>query len=387
MKMKPFYVLALCLALCSFWACGGKQQAAGTQDSTATTVAPTESKEKWMVLKYDDMRLRDAPSKAGAVLATYKEGAQVLDLGERSDNEEVVELRGEQIKAKWMKVRGADGKEGWIFGGALAPAPDASVTAFAQSLDKLTLEDCKSIHDALNQYAAAMKGKSPEIADQAVVPLFEYLDRLVLNLNASVQIRSDLDDAYTTYNPSEGQKIEPKYKAEKDAWEACGLELRFPEGMLDIELKPGVTIPTLEPIVSKAMRRYLEIRKKEEANIWMNDGGLSITPQEIADRAVTWDIFLIDNPDFIFKTEIRASKIGYLGVLLVGADNTPAFDYDSGKLFGTEFKDAWQWVLKTHPQTETGKIVQEWWDVLKSENWKRGPKSEKYIQAFWKANE
>jgi SH3-like domain-containing protein len=385
--MRAYHILYFALVVGLWSSCSPKQQATGGLDSTATVAAPAQPQEKWMVLKYDDMRLRETPSKAGAVLATFKEGTQVLDLGDRSDNTETIEFRGEKVTDRWAHVRSADGKEGWIFGGALAPAADASVATFSQALEKLPLGDCKSIQTAMSNYAQAMKGKPADVADQAVVPLIAYLDKIAESVNTQLGNRADEDDLYLKFNPVQGQKMEPKYKAERDAWEACGLELTFPEGILYLALKPGLMIPTLEPLVSKSMRRYLEIRKKEESHIWTADGGLTITPMEVADRAVTWDVFLADNPDFAFKKDIEGSKINYLACLLVGADNTPAFDYDSGKLLGTEFKEAWEWVLKSNPKTETGKVVQEWWNVLKSENWKRGPKSEKYIQAFWKAHE
>jgi Bacterial SH3 domain len=382
--MKPFQLLVASLMLCSLWACGGKQQANGAADTTATAPAPEAPKERWMVLKYDDMRLRDAPSKAGAVLATYKEGTQVLDLGERSDNEEVVELRGEQIKAKWMKVRGADGKEGWIFGGALAPAPDPSVTKLQADLKQLNQSDCKSIQAGLDAYRKAMQGKSPEVADQAYVVLADFLWTVADAESADLTDRRDYDDLYSKYNPSEGDKIEAKYKAEKDAWDACGLEMRFPEGMMYLALKPGLAISTVEPFVSKTMRRYLEIRKKEEANIWMEDAGLNITPLELADRAITWDTFLEENPDFPLETTITQTRNGYQSVLIVGSDNTPAFDYTTGKL-DKSWKDAWDWVLKTKPNSDTGKLLQEWNDILKADGGKRGPKAEKFLEEYWKS--
>ncbi len=373
-------------ACATLWSCGPKQQAPASADSTATSTVAPEPTEKWLVLKYDDVRLRATPSKGGEVLASFKEGDQVLDLKERSDNQETVVLRGESITASWAKVRTKEGLEGWIFSGTLGAAPDPSIAAFAATLAPLPTDDCKSIQTALEAYAVAMKGKSTEIADQAVRPLSAFLDRVADTQNGKLMQRPDTKALEELMYIDEGKTPDPKASAEKKAWEDCGLQLDFPEGMLYLILKPGVMLPTVGTMVSDGMRRYLEICKKEDANPWSEDAGLIITPKELADRCVSWDAFLKDYPDFSFKTEIIEKRKSYISSLLIGENNTPAFEYDGKKAASAEFKAAWEWVLKTNAGTHTGKIVQEWCDMIKPGGWKMTPKSQKYIDGFWNAN-
>ncbi len=385
--MKAIHTLLIAGTCMLFWACGPKQQAAATTDTTATPVVTPEPKEKWLVLKYDDVRLRDIPSKSGEVLASFKEGDEVLDLKVRSEHEETVVLRGESITAPWAKVRSKAGLDGWVFAGALGPAPDPSVAVFAQSLQDLSTQDCKSIHDALERFASAMKGKPTDVADQAVVPLFASLEKTLDGLNADLGQRSDTKGLEALFYQENQGKPDPEAVAEKQAWENCGLQLDYPEGVLYLDLKPGLSIPTLDPLVSDAMRRYLEIRKKEDSNPWAADGSLIITPKELADRCITWDGFLKDHPEFIFKSKIVAANHHYLSSLLIGGDNSSAFDYASKKLVLPAFKEAWEWVLKTNPKSQTGKVVKEWCDMVKPGGWKMTPKADKYLAAFLNTDE
>jgi hypothetical protein len=382
--MKAIHTPLIAATCMLFWACGPKPAATTTTptDSTAAQVTTPASKEKWLVLKYDDVRLRATPSKGGEVLASFKEGDEVLDLNERSENQETVVLRGESITAAWAKVRSKAGLEGWVFAGTLGAAPDPSVAVFAKSLEDLSTRDCKSIQGALDRFASAMKGKPADVADQAVVPLFASFEKTLDGLNGDLGQRSDTKGLEELFYQETKGKPDPKAVAEKKAWEDCGLQLDYPEGMLYLELKPGMSIPTLDPLVSDAMRRYLEIRKKEDSNPWAADASLLITPKELADRCITWDGFLKDNPEFIFKSKIVAANHNYLGSLLIGENNSSAFDYQSKKLVLPAFKEAWEWVLKTNPKSPTGKVVQEWCDMVKPGGWKMTPKAEKYLSTF-----
>lgn len=386
-QIKAFWLWMGVAGCALLAACGGQQQDGGTQDSTAVhndaaAQAPTE---QWMVLQYDDMRLRETAGKAGKVLATLKEGVRVLDLGGRSEFSETVVLRGESITAQWMQVRTKEGMEGWMFGGALTPAPDPAVTAFETQLDHIKTQDCKGIQEAIDLFASSMKGKTPAIADQAMVPLTDFLAATVDGLNQALAQRSpaEIRGLEQLFYKEAGAKDDPKAVAERKAWEQCGLQLDFPEGILYLSLKPGLLLPTVGPLVSDPMRQYLQIRKKEDQNPWSADASLLISPRELADRAVTWDVFLTDHPDFTFKGYIRDQSKYYVGSLLMGQDNSPVFDYDSKKLLDEEFKQAWEWVLASNPQTKTGQIVQEWVNLVQPAGWKMTAKSEKYIQEYW----
>lgn len=362
---------------------GCENQGSGTATSSSAQADSLSQsavqREEWLEIGYDDLRIREAASMKATVLATMKSGEQVKFLGETSPELERVELRGQLIVAPWGKVETKDGKQGWLFLGAVEPVKVPLAIAFKHSLNAISGQDCKVIQSALELYSDKMRGKSPAIADHAVPYLEGFIDSVVYRLNDELIQRSDYDAFGESMNEDGKSSKDPKIQHDIDAWKACGLHLEFPEGMCQIEADAGLVNPTVLPLVTPVMKQYLEQRKKEIGEGWTEDAGLMITPQQLAERAVFWDEFVASNPTFVYASRIRFLASAYMMGLIAGEDNTPSIDYgDTGTVL-PEFKSAYEWVLKEHPKTETGRNVKEWMDILKASGWKRSPKVTAYI--------
>jgi hypothetical protein len=371
----PLLILALTLT-----ACNNKTTTppATPQDTLAAKATP----EKWLEVKYDDLRLRESSSMDAKVLATLKTGDRVKDLGEWSNTTETVTLRNQNITAPWGKVQTSTGQSGWIFLGALAPAPDPAIANLKKALLAIPAGDCKVIQKGMDTYREKMQGKPDFIADQGVPVLDWFIDSTVLKLNVDLSQRKDFPDFEKLgYTDENDKQHTPSASTQKtiDEWKACGLYLDFPEGMIDVRRNPGLTSPTLEPWVSPAMKTYLEQRAKEEKEGWSVDAALIVTPQQLAERAVFWDDFLVKNPTFVYAAQVRQQATWYVNDLLSGQNNTPSMDYDTHTLL-PEFKAAYEWILKNHPKTESGRVMQEWYDILKAHAWKESKQATDYMQ-------
>ncbi len=335
-----------------------------------------EPQEIWLEVRYDDLRLRESAGMQSTVLGTLKTGDQVKDLGEWSKDLETVVLRNERITAPWGKVETKDGKQGWLFLGGLGPVIDPSIPEFKKEVEKLDKSDCKSIAAAVALFQSTMKGKSQFVADQGVPVLFELVDAVVDKTNNALFERSDLQEFEVLYDEEAISKAPPKIRDQVRSWMACKLHLEFPEGMSVVLANPGIFDEDVAPFVTAPMQKFLAQRKKELEAGWSNDGGLVIPIQEIADRAVFWDHFLVENPTFVSVPFIRGLARNYALDLILGLDNTPALGYEDDGALDKEFKDAYDKVLKDHPKTETAHLVQEWCDLLKQSGWKRSPKTD-----------
>ncbi|MEY3444303.1 MAG: hypothetical protein RLZZ519_2584 [Bacteroidota bacterium] len=371
-------LVAVCFLSCACFAgCSDK-----APDAAANPQAGQSSSEQtapiWLEVKYDDVRLRESAGMKGAVLGTLKTGDQVKDLGEWSKDLETVVLRDQRIKAPWGKVELKDGKQGWIFLGALGPVIDPSIAEFKKELDKLDKTDCKSIAAAVDQFKIAMQGKPKFVADQAVPLLSEVVDAVIDKVNNELFTRSDLATFETMYDEEAIRKAPPKVRDEINAWKACKLHLEFPEGMCVVLADPGIFDDEVGPFVSEPMQKFLAQRKKELGEGYANDGGLVVAIQDLADRAVFWDNFLVEYPTFVNVPFIRSLARNYAVDIVLGLDNTPSLGYEEDGALEKEFKDAYDWVLKEHPNTETAVLVQEWCDLLKQTGWKRSPKTDAY---------
>jgi hypothetical protein len=209
------------------------------------------------------------------------------------------------------------------------------------------------------------------------VPELEtFISQTVEQLNNDVFARPDFAEFENLMDEEGKPRKKTKVDGEIEAWKACGLHLEFPEGMFMLASNAGLIDATVSPVGTEAMKKHLVQRKKEVAEGWSEDAGLMITPQQLAERAVFWDDFLLQYPTFISAPVLRDLSHRYVIDLLIGENNTPAIAYE-GKL-NDDFKAAYEWVLKNHPSSETAHWVREWYDLLKANGLKSNAKTDAY---------
>jgi len=80
------------------------------------TIAPEN---KTVLSWVENLNIREQPNMKSNVVAKAKENESLTLTGEKSDFTEKVTLRGTSYDEPWVQVKTADGKIGWVFGGAI----------------------------------------------------------------------------------------------------------------------------------------------------------------------------------------------------------------------------------------------------------------------------
>jgi hypothetical protein len=111
------------------------------------------------------------------------------------------------------------------------------------------------------------------------------------------------------------------------------------------------------------MIQYLEQLNQENKEGYGEDGGLIIEPNILVDRAVWWERFTMEHPDFIFKLLPRQLQQSYTSTLITGQDNTPLF-YDEGGPLEEYYKTAYDYLLSKHADSETAKMLRPYYAAL-----------------------
>ncbi len=99
----------------------------GTSNSPSVENTETERQEQeqdyqaneTLIAWVDLLNVRAEPHTGGKIVASLRENAIVTYTGERTDDLHTISLRDTLFEEPWLKIRTADGKEGWIFGGAV----------------------------------------------------------------------------------------------------------------------------------------------------------------------------------------------------------------------------------------------------------------------------
>ena len=116
--------------------------------------------------------------------------------------------------------------------------------------------------------------------------------------------------------------------------------------------------------VSMEFKDYYEITASESDNIYSMDAGLVISWDEIAERLIDSEDYLINYPsDSIRKVEISRLYMNYLSAYLYGQNNTPSRDYMTNRVL-EEVVSSYREIVKKYQQTITGGIISDYLGLL-----------------------
>ena len=121
--MYRFSIIIYLTLLTFAWSCKDTNSSDSQETEMAATdslAVSTTSKEAVKLYAWvDKLRLRERPETKSKVLAELKEGEELYYLNEKTDFTERINLRGQVFDEPWLKVRTANQKEGWIYGGGV----------------------------------------------------------------------------------------------------------------------------------------------------------------------------------------------------------------------------------------------------------------------------
>ncbi len=142
----------------------------------AAAALPASAQDKgkrWVTM--DSVVLRDAPDAKGKKLDELVLGDPVDLTGEQGSKPATVKLRCKDVTASWLKVKTAQGKDGWVFGGALGadrvdPGPQKwrAVISFWNPSEEYPSEDSMFFDQDISE--ACSKGKNPFVFAWAKQP-------------------------------------------------------------------------------------------------------------------------------------------------------------------------------------------------------------------------
>lgn len=121
--------------------------------------------------------------------------------------------------------------------------------------------------------------------------------------------------------------------------------------------------------VTADIRDYIEIMAVESSNPPAKDAALIISWDEIMKRALCQEQFLIDHEGSRKSDDVKNLYKKYVGFALFGANNTPAFPYET-KVLDPELKASYQSIIQTgHADSRLGKIVGEFAGILEQNDY------------------
>lgn len=373
------YKLRLFIPLLLLVACKGGDKGEQKNESSSPTNMHVPIQENYTHLKSvaDDLRVRETPDLNAKVVTTLKFGDLVKDLKKKSDTEVEVELFGEKKKGVFHFVRTQSGKEGWVHAAAVEPvtviqhykfpqeAELDKVRAYKAFLDKLNPAEPESFKKALEEYGSRFASTMPGTNEAAYLPLREFGTKVMGKSYEWKELKQyeDSEKHPNLWIEQPKPRVNMTYDDYLKRLMGCGLMVSSEEGMFFAQPDPNAIAKYVAARSTSNMREYLTQIALETREYYASDGGLAITPHQVAERMWFWEDFVQKNPSFFLVNECENQFRDYLHVLLLGLDNTPAYDYESKEL-NADFKDAYSWIIREHPFSRGGTAVKEIFDRL-----------------------
>lgn len=382
------------LLLWAFVAC--KNEPKNTTGTSAALPTPTAANVKPEVILYavnvDNLQLRDQPNtQSSQVLAKFREGSFVTGVGEKSANQEEINLRGIPFKDYFYKVTSTapEQQTGWAFGGALkavyagsrAGSPDLGTlvqyNTFLMGLNSKDINSGRKVWDYVNTNFGNASGA---LADAVYVLTVEYLTRMEYE-----------GEFYT---------ITEKHNWTPEDYEAIvnnnfdmnkyPITKRLAENGFRVETGEGMVFPMADwaqlhaffsPKATPAMKAFLDQQLIEQKDLESEDGGLVVSVATLAERAVYWEKFNQEHPWFLLSERTKINEEWQRNVVISGLNNTPNRDYETGKI-DEEFKKVWLEIPQKYPGTVLAAKVKELTDLCAANNWTYNETIENWMMKF-----
>ncbi|MCQ2328966.1 MAG: hypothetical protein MJZ93_00210 [Paludibacteraceae bacterium] len=148
-----------------------------------------------------------------------------------------------------------------------------------------------------------------------------------------------------------------------------GVEFFKSEGYVVYGIMPIFIANIFHPYLTDEEYRFSEIEQMEYEDPATLDAAVTISYQEIADRLWECDkLYSSQNVTDELKTNLQTYRNTYIITLMYGADNTPAFNWQTHKI-QQEIKDALLNYVKDHPNAESTPTLKDYIVVLERGNY------------------
>jgi hypothetical protein len=134
------------------------------------------------------------------------------------------------------------------------------------------------------------------------------------------------------------------------------------------------------PYITQEMKDYIDIKLDESERPSVMDAGIVIPVEDFVDRIIKSMDYAAKYPDSPRTDEVSKFNNGRIFVYLSGIDNNPVFD-SSQKILPdklTEFQN----IFTKYQDTEFGKILGSYLDLLGQENYNRTQKVDDFLSNF-----
>lgn len=246
---------------------------------------------------------------------------------------------------------------------AIVPIPtDAEIAAenTMEGLIRLAVrlkEHSEAALPALDEHGAdALLQQHTALLDKILTKLNELDGELLGNYFEHLQPAGTDADGNDIIDPDHGP-FSPTLQSRREALAPAWLEYRYAgEGTGVIDARADYYQRLFGRYGSAAGRDYTAITAEHNREMLTDDAALAISYAALGQRIIDWENYMARHPQSPWLGDALCQYHAYQSILLEGIDNTPAFDYDSGKLL-PETAAAWRDFSRRYPDSPISQLI------------------------------
>lgn len=251
---------------------------------------------------------------------------------------------------------------------SLEDSPASGGPAFESFLKNLPENEVNSIGKAAAYFDKEYANEPAKACDMAWENFDKFVDRVVENFNDSPTMEKYRSNPQAVSKIITDKGVNMNFDAFTKQLAENGISFYMSEGDLYAKNDMQYEWNHFEARVSPEMRTFLQQLTTEDQKPVIEDAGLMISYQEVAERAVFWDEFALKNPSMKVNKLCENRFRSYLHTLVTEyLDNAPLFDAQSHKLL-PQVQVAYEGLIKKTPNTRTGKEIAAFYALLKKKN-------------------
>jgi len=237
-------------------------------------------------------------------------------------------------------------------------AQNPKIVEIQSVVSQLDSTDVTSVSTLTAKYTDIFRSESQGLCDSSFVYVQAYMEKVEQYLNDSIQ--KDTVDYSLLFEPNPPVVL----KVFKNKLKANGFKFVNNAGSVYIEQDRNYIIEHFYPMLSNVMKEYLNQIKLENEQGFAFDEQITISPMRLVDRILWYDTFIAANPGFVYTANCKNFRKAYLTYLVCGYAKTVLLDETTQNL-SPYFSEAYAYLLKKYPETETGKLLKPYIDALK----------------------
>jgi len=235
------------------------------------------------------------------------------------------------------------------------------LTDYKLYISQLDSTNIKTVTIGAKRYKEIFIRQSYSTCDSAFDIFNKYYERMEDLLNQAYADDSTNFDAFAI---EQANPLPQTLKNYRKILLNNGFDIDTEEGITYIKQDRNFIAKYFYNIISPTMKAYQIQLNIENAEGFVRDASIVISPAKLIDRLIWYDKFIYENPEFQYRNECNQSKKKYLSILFYGVDNTPLYSSDNPTKVSDYFEKAYQYLISKYPGARITALLKPYYDAL-----------------------